>query len=163
MSTVFTDKHNREWDLALNAPVLRDIRETYKINLTALDSDPLNQLEANPELLVDVLYLICKDQADAISVTSRDFGKGLKPSLDEPIQALVNAIVNFFPAGKRSAVQSALIAQQKASNKALEQLTQRLTSQETVDKIVKRAVEEGEKALQDHLTQVTGASSTDTT
>lgn len=151
----FQDKNGLVWDLSLYAPTLRKVKEVFGLGLVDLDGDPLNQLEADPEKLVDVIYLICKSQADARGLTSEQFGESLKPGLDEPVLALREAIINFFPAGKRSAVRSALEANAKAVEEALNQLTQRMCSKEQADKLIQAAVNRGVKEMDSILDRVT--------
>lgn len=76
----FTDNLGRVWTLTINVSQDKRCRALAGVNLFALverDTAPLAGLLADPVKLADVLYVLCKDQADAAKVTDEDFGRGL--------------------------------------------------------------------------------------
>lgn len=148
----FKDQREKTWTLILNGPLLRDIKEQLGVNLVALEADPFNVLSSDPVKLVDCLFMVCEEQAKASGITSREFGISLPPDLDGPIEALREAVINFFPSGKRSVVRSALEASEKASNKAMEILVQKVSSDKTLERVTNGMVAMGEKALEEMLT-----------
>lgn len=155
MTTTFKDQNGRSWTLALNAPLARDINETFGIKLTALEANPFNQLEADPILLVDVLYMLCKKQCDSSNppVSSREFGELLPPDLDPVVRALREAVINFFPGGKRSAMRSALETSEKTSNRALELLVTKTMDPVMLEQMAQLMAKQGEEAMQKAMSQ----------
>lgn len=133
--SAFTDKTGHAWTIELSAPVVRDVRDQLGINLTALDADPFSQLAADPVLLVDVLYVLCREEANKLGISSRDFGMRLGSDLDKPTEAVLDAIVNFFPAGKRSVVRSAYLANQESMRRADEILLRKIQDPQNQNRV----------------------------
>lgn len=108
----FTDTANRTWTIALGVDVLRRVRNTLAINLadclvlgdTADKDEPLlGRLHRDPVLLVDLLFVLCRDEAEKAGVDDVAFGQAFDgPVLDAAVAALLGAIDDFFrqPASK---------------------------------------------------------------
>jgi len=107
-----------------------------------LKADPFEQLALDPLLLVDVLWLICETQATERGVTSEVFGESLGDRIDEAVVALEAAVVNFFPASKRSLLQSLRLKNQEmttnATTAAMETLT---TNQSQIEAAMSRKMQ----------------------
>ena len=153
MTPTFKDAKGNEWAIKLNGPVIKDIQDTFKFKLTSLDADPINQLANDPVMLVDVLFLLCETQAKERQLDSRAFGEILEPGLDGPIAALTEALINFFPSGKRSAIRSALLASQKVQDKAAEIMINELGSPEMMNRMEAKLRERGKAEIDRLLNQ----------
>jgi len=73
----FVDNSRRTWEVAINVTAVKRIRGLLGIDLYALVDDgfkSLSKLVSDPVTLADVLYCLCKDQADKQSITDEDFG-----------------------------------------------------------------------------------------
>lgn len=94
----FKDSNGREWMLRLDAPTIRAIRQSLDVNLASFDGPTFARLGSDPCLLVDVLWLMCREQAQPIGVTDEQFGRSLvADSLEAGSDALLEAIVDFSP------------------------------------------------------------------
>lgn len=157
MSRSFQDKNGKSWTILLDAPTLEDIKNQFKVDLTALSEDPFNQLAADPIKLVNILYLVCKDQCDQQGVTSREFGRNLKPGLDEPTEALLEALIDFFPSGKRSSIRALLSTNQEMNEKGTLEMVKKLQDpkiqKKYLDRAIQRSMKEIDKALEENLSQ----------
>lgn len=133
MSAAFRDSQNRQWVLALDAPTIRKIKEILGINLADIKSDPIAALESDPVTLVDVLWLAVEDKAAAIGVTDIAFGKSLSDGdgaiIGAATEALAEAILNFFPPGKRSHLRSLFEKNREIQTKAADLALARLSNQ----------------------------------
>jgi len=82
---VFKDEKGREWNLEVNICTVKLVRDLLKINLLELEvgSPPLlTRLGTELMLLVDVIFVMLKEQADAVGVSDEEFGRGLNgPSI----------------------------------------------------------------------------------
>lgn len=92
----------REWLLKLDGPRIKDVRQAFD-GLDLADTDrsmrAYDQCASDPVLLVDVLYVLCRDQAQAAGLTDRQFGEALVgPAIVEATKALVDAYADFSPA-----------------------------------------------------------------
>lgn len=107
----FQDKNGRSWEPEINVVTIGRVRDKLKINLLELML-PNNTLEsrlADPCLLVDILYLLCKEQAEAIGISDTDFG--IAQTMDGIEQAwlgVLEGLVLFSPSGLRPAHQKVL-------------------------------------------------------
>ena len=101
----FADKEKREWAVDINVTTVRDVKSALGVDLLELGNDDaagegkmLYRLMAEPILVVDIVYVICKDQADQAGVTDRQFGARMGgDAIDNATKALLVEIVNFFP------------------------------------------------------------------
>lgn len=118
MPAAFRDKTGRTWALELNAPLIRKIQQTLGVNLVDLKADPIGQIETDPLLFVDVLWMIV--EADAGDVTDEEFGRALagEAVIDAAGEAMAEAIVNFSPSGKRSLIRSLREQNRKVQDQA---------------------------------------------
>lgn len=118
MPAAFRDKTGRTWALELNAPLIRKIQQTLGVNLVDLKADPIGQIETDPLLFVDILWMIV--EANAGDVTDEEFGRALagEAVIDAAGEALAEAIVNFSPSGKRSLIRSLREQNRKVQDQA---------------------------------------------
>lgn len=114
----FKDARDRTWHVAVTVAAAKRCRDLAGTDLLGLVADklrPLGELLADPVRLVDVLYVLCADQAKAAGVTDEQFGEAMHgDALDHAANAFVEALVDFFP---RPDVREAL---RRAASKARE-------------------------------------------
>lgn len=116
----FTDKNGTEWTIALDAPLVKRVRDVCGVMLTDLRSDPFLKLSSDVILLVDVLWLLCEDQAKEQSITSEQFGKSITDEqIDSAAGALVVAVANFCPTSRRSLLRSLLASNEQMQTDAM--------------------------------------------
>ena len=112
----FTDTKGRAWNLAVTYASVRRVRELVGVDLLKLDEKLFEQL-ADPIKLVDVLFALCRPQAEALKVTDEDFGESL---CGDPIEtasdALMGAVGDFFPSRRKSLLQKMAGTVKKISN-----------------------------------------------
>ena len=128
----FTDNAGRIWTVAVNVAAIKRVRAICDVDLNAIvemdeKNNPstklLEKLATDPVLLVDVLYAVCKNEADAQSITDEDFGRAMAGDvIDHATAALLDEIVNFFPEAKRQAFQKILSATRRFEKIAREKL-----------------------------------------
>jgi len=136
--STFTDANGTKWEIKLNATLVKDIRDGLGIDIVSLDKDPFARLESDPILLVDVLFMLCEKQCKEQSLSSRDFGERISPEvLEAAIEAMLEAIINFFPPGKRSVVRSAYQANRDNLRDAEAELIQEMKSDATREAVKK--------------------------
>lgn len=107
----FTDTAGRSWEPEVNVVTIGRVRTVLKINLLELllPNSTLGETLSDPCLLVDVLYLLCKDQADALGMSDVDFGKALTmDGIEDAWSGVLEGLVLFSPRGLRPAHQKVL-------------------------------------------------------
>jgi hypothetical protein len=100
----FTDSQGRTWNVTINVSAIKRVRDILGVDLLDVaNGDLLSRLADDPCVLVDVLYVLCKPDADAKGITDEDFGRGMVGgALDEASSALMKELLDFFPSAQRA-------------------------------------------------------------
>jgi len=97
----FTDNQGRAWNVEINVDAIKRVRGTCGVDLLdASDKQKslLTDLATDPVLLVDVIYVVCRLQADDRGVSDEDFGRAMAgDAIDRATEALLEEVVNFTP------------------------------------------------------------------
>ena len=98
---VFKDNAGRTWTVAISVFAVKRCKALVGVDLYALVDERfegLSKLLGNPCDLVDVLYCLCKDEADKLGVSDEDFGRGMGgDSLEHAADAFLKELTDFFP------------------------------------------------------------------
>lgn len=70
---MFIDSTGQTWDVSLDLPACRRVRDLVHVNLLTLALPQLLQQLADPVTLCEVIWAIVKPQADAAGVSLEDF------------------------------------------------------------------------------------------
>jgi len=99
----FTDSKSKDWNVAISVEDVRQVRAVCGVNLyEAIDGNLFAKLAGDPVALVDVLYVVCKSQADSRGINAEEFGRALAgDSIEKASDALIEAIIDFFPKARR--------------------------------------------------------------
>ena len=101
----FTDNQDGVWRIVINVGVVKRVRDTLGVDLMDLlargegeEERLLVRLMIDPVLLCDVIYCVCREQADERGASDEDFGRAMAgDAIDAATQALLEEIVAFFP------------------------------------------------------------------
>lgn len=97
----FIDNSGRPWVFSINVAAAKRCRALVGVDLYKLATDsmrPLGELLSDPITLVDVLYVLCKEQADAQNVSDEDFGRAMGgDSILRAVKAFQEELIDFFP------------------------------------------------------------------
>jgi hypothetical protein len=109
---VFADNKGRRWTVEVNVGTIRRVKALLGVNLLeAVTGELANRMGEDPALFGDVLFACIKPQADAAGVTDSEFGEGLSgDATEEASLAFLQAVVDFFPKGRREMLGRALTA-----------------------------------------------------
>jgi len=99
----FKDNQGRQWTVEITVAALKRVKALTGVDLAGiLEGGVLERLAIDPVLLGDVLYAICKPQADAGNVSDEDFGSALAgDAIEKATDALLEGLVDFFPSARR--------------------------------------------------------------
>ena len=123
----FVDNSRRTWEIAINVAAVKRIRGLLGIDLYALVDDgfkSLSKLVSDPVTLADVLYCLCKDQAERQTITDEDFGRALAGDvITQAADAFVEELIDFFPDARargslRKAIEAGKAVREKVLNHA---------------------------------------------
>jgi len=137
----FTDNTARAWTVSLNVGTLKRVRDLCKVDLMqAVEGKLVEKLIADPVLLCDVLFAVCKEEADKRQVPDEEFGRCLGgDTLDAATTALLEELVDFFPQRRREVLKKALDKMNKLQEKSVKAAMVFLDSPE-LDRRVENAV-----------------------
>lgn len=96
----FTDNTGRSWVVAVTVDSVRRVRAAIDFDLMRLidDKRQLARIVRDPVLLCDVLYVVCKPQADEQNVSDEDFGRAMAgDAIEHATEQLLNSLVDFCP------------------------------------------------------------------
>ena len=123
----FKDSLAREWTIDVNVATARNVRDSLQVDLFSMFEKEAARLLGDPCLVVDVLYVLCKEQCNARKLNDEDFGKAMAgDSFHEATMALMEAVIDFFPSSRRpvlrAMVNKANELQQVVTEKAMKDL-----------------------------------------
>jgi len=120
----FVDNANRTWELTINVAIVKRVRALVDVDLYGLVDEgfkSLSALIADPVQLADVLFCLCKEEAEKANVTDEDFGRALAgDAITRAADAFVEELIDFFPdARARAGLRKAIDAGRKVRDKVL--------------------------------------------
>lgn len=129
----FNDSEGRSWNVRVTVSTVRAVRDALDVDLMeAVEGKLLDRLSSDPVLLVDVLYVVCRTEADGRGVTDMQFGEAMAgDAIEHATMAFLEAIVDFFPNPRdRQNMRKVMAATFKAMDKARDLIENRLASGE---------------------------------
>ena len=127
----FTDNTGRTWTLVVNVATIKRVRALCGVDLNSIveveDGKPsaklLERLSGDPVLLVDVLYAVCRPECEQKGVSDEDFGAAMAgDAVEQATDALLDEVIDFFPAAKREAFRRILSASRRFGEAARRRL-----------------------------------------
>jgi hypothetical protein len=110
----FQDTAGRTWTIAVNIDAVKRVRDLLNIHLNRIGESnfkPLDDILSDPVTLVDVVFVLCKPEADAKGVSDSDFGKAMSgDAIFAAAEAFVEELADFFPSARARRALKALIA-----------------------------------------------------
>ena len=141
----FVDKNNRAWSVVVNIATVKRVRALCEVNLLELitvdddgkaNSSVLDKLSEDSCLLVDVLYAVCKPEADVLGVTDKEFGESFDGDcIEKATDALLDEVIDFFPEAKRKVFRKILDATRKFQRETAEKI-KNLVESEAFDNLI---------------------------
>lgn len=119
----FIDTERRTWTVAVTVDTVKRVRaQCDGLDLLAITSEKdglMGRLMSDPILLADVLYAVCRPEADRLGVTSEQFGQALAgDAIEHGTTALLESIADFFPTARRTLLRQAIGKGQEIQTKA---------------------------------------------
>ena len=138
----FKDNTGREWAVSIDVNAVKRVRSLLDVDLLDIvDGKLVERLVGDPVLVCDVIYAVCKPQADKDDITDEDFGRAmLGDAIDAAVSALLESLVNFTPNQRdRANLRKVIEATDRAMDRARDVIEQRIDSGE-LDTIVDRVL-----------------------
>src|SRR5262245_53265230 len=97
----FNDNAGRLWNVEVNVAAIKRVRGLAQVNLLEIiEGTLIEKLVRDPVLLCDVIYALCKPQADSLTppVTDEEFGRAMAgDAIEHATAALLEELVSFCP------------------------------------------------------------------
>jgi hypothetical protein len=138
----FTDNAGRTWTLAINVDAIKRVRGLLNVDLLEIvEGKLIEKLIRDPVLLCDVVYAVCKPEADTRNVSDEDFGRAMAgDAIEHATKALLEELVGFSPSPRdRANLQRVLETTWRVMDKARDVIEARLESV-NVEKVVEQAL-----------------------
>jgi hypothetical protein len=95
----FTDNAGRTWTIAINVDAIKRVRGLLGVDLLEIiEGKLIERLIRDPVLLCDVVYAVCKPEADTRNISDEDFGRAMAgDAIEQATKALLEELVGFSP------------------------------------------------------------------
>jgi hypothetical protein len=148
----FKDNQGRPWSVEINVAALKRVRGLTGTDLMQVVEGTgglIERLVRDPILLCDVVYAVCKPEADQKSITDEEFGRAMAgDAIEQATAALLEELVSFCPSPRdRRNLGRVLTATRGVMDKArdlVEKRIDRLVQDGELDRIAERAVAQAE-------------------
>lgn len=126
----FKDNQGRDWDVQINVDTIKRVRGLLDVDLLdAVGGDILERLVGDPVMLCDVLYAVCKPEAEEHGVSDEEFGRGMAgQAIDSATEALLEELTDFFPSRTRRLLKQALKKMNELQDVLLKEAQNKLES-----------------------------------
>ena len=124
----FVDNMGKTWTVTVNVGTIKRVKDLLGINLVqAITGDLIEKVENDICLFVDILYVVCKQQAQANNISDEKFGELLGgDSLGKATEAFLEQLIDFFPEAKRKLYRKAWSKTKQAEVLAVQKLEKKL-------------------------------------
>lgn len=129
---IFKDANGKSWTISVTTNAITRARDLAHFDLISVaeNKGAIEKL-SDPVLLVNVLFAVCKPEADAARITDEQFAEGLiGDGLEAAANALLEDLADFFPKHRRAPLKSALEKIRQIQVKAAEMQVKRIESPE---------------------------------
>jgi len=136
----FKDNQGRQWSVEINVTAIKRVRGlTGEDLMQVIEGTLIEKLIRDPVLLCDVVYAICKPEADSRGVSDEEFGKAMAGDAIEAARtAVLEELVGFCPSPRdRANLGRVLQATRKVMDRARDLVEKKLESGE-LDRLADR-------------------------
>ena len=138
----FKDNAGRQWSVEINVAALKRVRGLTGTDLMqVMEGTLIEKLIRDPVLLCDVVYAICKPEADTRTppVSDEEFGKAMAgDAIEAATTAVLEELVGFCPSPRdRANLGRVLQATRKVMDRARDLVEKKLDSGE-LDRLADR-------------------------
>jgi hypothetical protein len=152
---VFRDAKGRDWTVVVDTTTVKPVRESLQIDLLDTSGRTLERLADEPALLVDVLWVLCRDEAKERGVTDIQFGQALVgDSIDAATAALMEAVTDFFPSRKRDVLRRASAMAERVRQKGTDLALAKIENPELEAKLLATMEAEMDEKLRTLVTRI---------
>ena len=95
----FKDNAGRTWTVDINVATLKRVRGLTGVDLMqVIEGTLIEKFIRDPVLLCDVVYAVCKPEADSAKVSDEEFGKAMAgDAIEAATGAVLDELISFCP------------------------------------------------------------------
>ena len=154
----FADRHDHTWKLDITIPDTHRVRRELDVDL--LDLQTYEKLTIDWVLLAQVLWVLCREQAEQQNVSEEEFGRGLAgEAIDRATEALLEAVVDFFPPRRRRLLQQVHAKAQQLETASTAHV-ETILSGDRLDQLLKTKLDALDRELEASLAEASLSGST---
>jgi hypothetical protein len=123
----------------VNIATVKRVKSMLNIDLIEIvEGKILDKIVLNPVVMCDVVYAICKPEADRQNIDDEQFGYAMAgDALEYATGALLQELIDFFPESKRPVLRASQEKFLKYHAKSIDLMTNYLNSPELEEKMEK--------------------------
>jgi hypothetical protein len=139
----FSDNAGRTWVISINVSTIKRVRGLLDgfdlLSLVNDKFDGLGKLLSDPVKLVDVIYVICKDEADKLNITDEEFGRSMAgDAIEHATNAFMAELTDFFPDPRtRTGIRKVIETSQKVRDRLMDRMMENMENLD-VNSVVSR-------------------------
>lgn len=123
----FKDANDRTWTITVNVGTGKKVRDVLGVDLFNLYDGGAKDVFSDVILLVNVLYVLCEEQATKSGITDVQFGEAMfGDAIESSATALMDAVADFFPQRKRQLLNRIKTDGEKLAAKMMDQAEAKL-------------------------------------
>ena len=125
----FKDKEKKDWGVSITVGSLKRVKELLKIDLIEGASDKKEdnifiKISTDPIMLVDIIYVLCKPEADKLGISDEQFGGLMNgDSVEEATAVFIEELIDFFPTARRPMLRTMTEKIKHLESKGIEYVT----------------------------------------
>jgi len=139
----FQDNAGRTWTVAINVGAIKRVKGLLGVNLLEIVEGALiEHLVQDPVLLCDVIYAVCKPEADEKSISDEDFGRAMAgDAIEHATTALLDELVGFLPNPRDRANLGRVLAKARTAQERLRDLVEQQIAGGLIDRVMSAELE----------------------
>jgi len=142
----FKDNADRPWSIEVHVAAVKRVRDLVGVDLLEIvEGTLIEKLIRDPILLCDIVYALCKPQADERDprVTDEEFGRAMAgDAIEHATEALLEELVSFCPSPRdRQNLGRVLEATKRVMDRARDMVEAKLESGE-LERIAEEALDQ---------------------
>lgn len=151
----------RDWEVAVNVPNVKAVRAALDgFDLADPTGKEVLKLDTDTVLLVNLLWVLCEEQAKTFGVPEENFGRMLVGDpIDRAAEALVEARINFSRGPTKSLLRKTIETNEAVREAGTKVALEKLDDPKLMEQVTQKMAERMDAAVAETLENLTLSSS----
>ena len=134
----FQDNAGRTWTVAINVGAIKRVKGLLEVNLLEIvEGTLIERFVSDPVLLCDVIYAVCKPEADEKDISDEDFGRAMAgDAIEHATKALLEELVGFLPNPRDRANLGKVLAKAQTAQERQRDLVEQQIEGGLIDRVI---------------------------